>query len=81
MGQGMHDVVRPSFTEITILNLLQTFCLNFVDAADYDEIHFFGDKTFPGGNDYEIFTHARVNGHTTTSPAHTIAQCTDLFGL
>ena len=27
-----------------------------------------GDKTFEGGNDYEIFTHERTIGHTVTSP-------------
>eukprot|EP01035_Chromulina_nebulosa_P017008 gene17008-22510_t len=59
----------------------KTFCLNYIKPEDYDEIHFFGDKTFPGGNDYEIFTHPRVKGHTTGGPEDTIAQCTALFGL
>lgn len=40
-----------------------------------------GDKTFEGGNDYEIFTHPRVKGHTTTSPADTMSQCKALFAL
>ena len=57
----------------------KTYCLKFLDAADYDEIHFFGDKTFPGGNDYEIFTHERTIGHTVTSPDDTKEQCTKLF--
>jgi len=57
----------------------KTFCLNFIPEDDYDEIHFFGDKTFEGGNDYEIFSHARVIGHTTKGPEDTIAQCTSLF--
>ena len=26
----------------------KTYCLNFVKAEDFDEIHFFGDKTFEG---------------------------------
>lgn len=59
----------------------KTYCLKYLSESDYDEIHFFGDKTFEGGNDFEIFTHPRVKGHTTTSPAHTIQQCTELFGL
>jgi phosphomannomutase len=59
----------------------KTYCLNHIDENEYDEIHFFGDKTFPGGNDFEIFSHPRVIGHTTTSPADTIRQCTELFGL
>lgn len=40
----------------------KTYCLQFV-TNDYDEIHFFGDKTMEGGNDFEIFTHPRVKGH------------------
>ena len=35
----------------------KTYCLKFLDEGDFDEIHFFGDKTFEGGNDFEIFTH------------------------
>ena len=57
----------------------KTYCLNYIKEGEYEEIHFFGDKTFPGGNDYEIFTHPRVIGHTTTGPADTIKQCTELF--
>jgi phosphomannomutase len=57
----------------------KTYCLKFIDAADYDEIHFFGDKTFVGGNDYEIFSHERTIGHTVTSPEDTKEQCTKLF--
>jgi phosphomannomutase len=57
----------------------KTYCLNFIKAEDYDEIHFFGDKTFEGGNDYEIFTHERTIGHTVTSPEDTMQQCKSLF--
>ena len=42
-------------------------------------VDFFGDKTFVGGNDYEIFTHERTIGHTVFSPDDTKAQCTKLF--
>jgi phosphomannomutase len=59
----------------------KTYCLKFIADGEYDEIHFFGDKTFVGGNDYEIFTHPRVLGHTVTSPDDTKAQCSALFGL
>jgi phosphomannomutase len=57
----------------------KTYCLNFVTKEDFDEIHFFGDKTFEGGNDYEIFTDERTIGHTVTSPEDTKEQCTKLF--
>jgi phosphomannomutase len=59
----------------------KTYCLNYLPAEEYDEIHFFGDKTFKGGNDYEIFSHSRVIGHTVTSPEDTMSQCRELFGL
>jgi phosphomannomutase len=57
----------------------KTYCLKFLDAKDFDEIHFFGDKTFEGGNDFEIFAHERTIGHTVTSPEDTKEQCTKLF--
>lgn len=41
----------------------KTYCLQFVDKL-YGDIHFFGDRTYKGGNDYEIFTHERTIGHT-----------------
>ena len=34
--------------------------LNPIHLKEFDEIHFFGDKTFEGGNDYEIFTSERT---------------------
>lgn len=45
------------------------YCLQFLD---FEEIHFFGDKTHIGGNDYEIFHDDRVQGNTVTSPIDTI---------
>jgi len=57
----------------------KTYCLNYINISDYDEIHFFGDKTMEGGNDYEIFTHPNVIGHTTTGPKNTISQCINIF--
>lgn len=59
----------------------KTFCLRYLEAEAFDEVHFFGDKTFPGGNDYEIFSHPAVIGHTVTSPDDTMAQCRKIFGL
>ena len=47
-----------------IMNLIigwdKTFCLQYVAEGGYDEIHFFGDKTSPGGNDHEIFEDSRT---------------------
>jgi phosphomannomutase len=55
----------------------KTYCLQHV--KEFKEIHFFGDKTMPGGNDYEIFTHPDVKGHTVTSPEDTVVQLNQLF--
>lgn len=52
----------------------KTYCLNHVAEASFDEIHFFGDKTMPGGNDHEIFNDERTIGHTVTSPDDTQQQ-------
>ena len=45
------------------------YCLQFLD---FEEIHFFGDKTHTGGNDHEIYHDDRVSGNTVTSPVDTI---------
>ncbi|XP_043718783.1 phosphomannomutase-like [Telopea speciosissima] len=55
----------------------KTFCLRYLD--DFQEIHFFGDKTYEGGNDYEIYESDQTMGHTVTSPEDTVEQCTALF--
>lgn len=59
----------------------KTYCLNYVPEGEFDEIHFFGDKTFEGGNDFEIFTHPRVIGHSVTSPDHTMSLLNEIFGV
>lgn len=57
----------------------KTFCLKHVQKDGFDAIHFFGDKTFKGGNDYEIFSHKDVIGHSVTSPEDTMKQGKELF--
>ena len=55
----------------------KTFCLGLIDK--YREIHFFGDKTYPGGNDYEIYEDPRTIGHRVTSPEDTKRQLEEIF--
>jgi phosphomannomutase len=50
----------------------KTYCLKFVEKKGFKEIHFFGDKTYEGGNDFEIFHDERTIGHTVTSPEQTV---------
>eukprot|EP00048_Salpingoeca_helianthica_P015220 m.225684 g.225684 ORF g.225684 m.225684 type:complete len:246 (-) comp16757_c0_seq1:279-1016(-) len=59
----------------------KTYCLKHVRDRGFKEIHFFGDKTFEGGNDFEIFSSPETIGHTVTSPADTMKQVAALFGL
>ncbi|KAL3154462.1 hypothetical protein ABBQ32_013927 [Trebouxia sp. C0010 RCD-2024] len=56
----------------------KTYCLQYIEK-DFDEIHFFGDKTYEGGNDFEIFSSPKTLGHTVNSPVDTIKQCRELF--
>lgn len=55
----------------------KTYCLRFLTS--FDTIYFFGDKTYEGGNDYEIYHDDRVIGQTVTSPEDTMRYCKGLF--
>ncbi|AIO02341.1 phosphomannomutase, putative [Leishmania panamensis] len=50
----------------------KTYCLQFVEE-EFKNIHFFGDKTSEGGNDYEIFCDSRTVGHSVKTYHDTIA--------
>ncbi|KAG6868418.1 Phosphomannomutase 1 [Termitomyces sp. T159_Od127] len=50
----------------------KTYALRHVEDEGFEEIHFFGDKTYKGGNDYEIFTDPRTIGHSVNNPDDTI---------
>lgn len=59
----------------------KTYCLQHVEKDGFKEIHFFGDKTFKGGNDYEIFVDDRTIGHSVSSPDDTVRILKELFNL
>jgi len=66
----------------------KTYCLTHLESEakkpggiTYTTIHFFGDKTAPGGNDYEIYTDKRTIGHSVANPSDTIVQVKKLFDL
>jgi phosphomannomutase len=65
----------------------KTYCLQHVAAekgisgVDYKIIHFFGDKCFPGGNDYEIYADPRTIGHAVDGPDDTMKQLKEVFSL
>lgn len=56
----------------------KTYCLQFVEK-EYEEIYFFGDKTNPGGNDYEIYQDSRVKGYSVKTYQDTIRYLEELF--
>ncbi|XP_071368766.1 phosphomannomutase 2 isoform X2 [Centroberyx affinis] len=55
------------------------YCLGIVEKDNYSTIHFFGDKTKPGGNDYEIYSDPRTMGHAVKCPLETRRVCDQLF--
>ena len=93
--QGLIDRLKAEFKDEDRLNNLRysiggqisfdvfpegwdkTYCLQFLE--EFDEVHFFGDKTFEGGNDYEIYTSDRTIGHAVTCPEDTRDILNELF--
>ena len=63
----------------------KTYCLKHLEEEKqrsgivYDKIHFYGDKTFKGGNDYEIYEDKRAIGHSVTDPQDTMRQLKKLL--
>jgi len=56
----------------------KSFCLQYIEN-DYDEIHFYGDKCYKGGNDHEIYEDPRTIGHEVANPQDTIKSLKELF--
>ncbi|WEW60328.1 Phosphomannomutase 1 [Emydomyces testavorans] len=65
----------------------KTYCLQHVEAEkgisgiEYSAIHFFGDKAFEGGNDWEIYSDSRTTGHAVKGPEDTMKLLKELFDL
>jgi len=66
----------------------KTYCLGHLEAdakrtggIEYTTVHFFGDKTHKGGNDYEIYEDPRTIGHAVKGPEHTMEILKELFDL
>ncbi|XP_076154440.1 phosphomannomutase 1-like isoform X2 [Alosa pseudoharengus] len=53
--------------------------LDLVEEEGLDAVYFFGNETYPGGNDYEIFNDPRTIGFTVSSPGDTARLCQRLF--
>ncbi|GAA5954598.1 hypothetical protein JCM3765_003826 [Sporobolomyces pararoseus] len=59
----------------------KTYALRHVEKERFKTIHFFGDKCYQGGNDYEIYQDSRTIGHEVQSPADTIRELKKIFNL
>ncbi|XP_070109817.1 phosphomannomutase 1 isoform X4 [Equus przewalskii] len=55
------------------------YCLDSLDQDSFDTIHFFGNETSPGGNDFEIYADPRTVGHSVVSPQDTVQRCREIF--
>jgi phosphomannomutase len=93
--QTMVDSIKAQFTDYNLQFAIggqisidifpigwdKTFCLRHLAGEGFERIHFFGDRTAPGGNDNEIYSHESVIGHTVRSPEDTISQLREIFAL
>ncbi|KAF5355320.1 hypothetical protein D9758_006034 [Tetrapyrgos nigripes] len=70
-GQISFDIVPVGWDK--------TYTLRHVEHEGFEEIHFFGDKTYPGGNDYELYSDPRTIGHSVDSPADTLRILKESF--
>lgn len=59
----------------------KTYCLQHVEDEGFEKIHFFGDKSYEGGNDYEIYNDSRTIGHAVQNPEETMKILNEEFGL
>ena len=64
ISSGKLFYIYPSeFDKIQVLDIF--------NENDYDEIIYFGDKYYIGGNDYKLLHHPRINGYQSDSPIMT----------
>ena len=57
----------------------KTQVLNWIEKKENTEIHYFGDKYLPNGNDYELLSHELVIPHKVDSPCDTLNELVKLF--
>ncbi|KAI0021486.1 eukaryotic phosphomannomutase [Xylariomycetidae sp. FL0641] len=66
----------------------KTYCLRHLESeakrpggVEYSTVHFFGDKCFEGGNDWEIYSDSRTTGHSVKGPDETLAKLKEMFDV
>jgi len=78
-GQISFDVFPPGWDKTYCLQHLATE--KSLSGVDYTTIHFFGDKAYKGGNDWEIYEDKRTIGHAVKDPDDTMKQLREIFKL
>ena len=92
----MIDVLKKEFVDVDLTYSIggeisfdvfphgwdKTYSLRYIEKNyNFKEIHFFGDKTEPGGNDYEIYIDPRTISHKVETPNETKRILVDMFQL
>ena len=78
-GQISFDVFPTGWDKTYCLQHLETE--KSISGTEFSTIHFFGDKTYKGGNDWEIYDDERTTGHAVSSPEDTMKILKELFQL
>lgn len=55
------------------------YALKHLEKDQIRKVYFFGDKTFEGGNDYEIYSDDRTEGYSVKNPDETKKYLQELF--
>jgi len=56
----------------------KSYILKMANIEKYEDIHFFGDRCTPTGNDYPLYSHKDINGHFVKSPECTLKILNEL---
>ena len=78
-GQISFDVFPTGWDKTYCLQHLKTE--KSLSGVEYTDIHFFGDKTQKGGNDFEIYEDSRTIGHSVKNPEETMKMIRELFSI
>ena len=50
----------------------KSYIESIINFEEYSEIHFYGDRCTPDGNDYPLYNHPKINGNWVHSPEDTL---------
>jgi phosphomannomutase len=70
-GQISFDVMPVGWTK--------EYALRYLPESEYARVVFIGDKCYQGGNDWEIYSHSRVEGYAVSGPDETTVLLRKLF--